>query len=262
MKLTDRDAYAQISELPGVKIVDSSFVKSHLAKGWRGLDYGTRCRYLGLESELYRIMTGFSSKEISYPCEMLCEFRAFGVNLKILYELINDGKEKVNGILKKELNDVCNSFGIVLKNRADLENDILRTNITENYLRDRNDWSSSYLPISIAIGSCEETKKSYGGRYGGGFSRKEHELHDERIFAKALAIARDMPVYILTGDSDFIRMHERFYEESDLLSKLYGFEIPQNDLNIVARFNSSPLLIAQPYEKLMDLNEERVYSFA
>ena len=255
MQVNDKDAYEQAVELDGVKIIDSSFIKSYIASGWRGLDFRTRCRNLGRESRLYDIISEFSSKEITYSNEMLSEFRAFSTNLKILYDLTGEGINKASGRLNWELNSLWNRFGIVLSKRNNIENSILKVNKTENYLSDEGDWRCAYLSVSVVIGSGEGVKRSYCARYGQGFSRKEHDLHDERIFAKALGIARDFPVYILTGDSDFVRMHEKFYEEGDLLSEVYGFEIPENPVNIVVRFRDSPLLIARPHEGLMSLNK-------
>ncbi|MEK6879966.1 MAG: hypothetical protein AABY22_10180 [Nanoarchaeota archaeon] len=262
MQLNDEDAYAQVSELSGVKIVDNSFVKSYIANGWGGLDFRTKCRNLGRESRLYDIISEFSSQEITYSDEMLSEFRAFSTNLKILYYSIGEGKDKASGRLNIELNDIWNRFGIVLNKRRNVEGNTLKVNKTENYLSEESDWKGSYFPVSVVIGSGEGVKKSYFARYGSGFSRKEHDLHDERIFAKALGIARDVPVYILTGDSDFIRMHKGFYEDIDFLSKLYGFKIPEYEVNIVARFKGSPLLILEPHEEIRVLNEERVYNYS
>ena len=260
--INDEEAYSKVAELPGIKIIDSSFVKSKLANGWRGLDFRTRCRNLGRERKLYDVMNEFSSEEITHPDEMLSEFRAFSTNLKILYNLIGEGRENVSGRLKIELNEIWSRFRMVLNKRYNLDNNILKVNKTENYLSEESNWNGSYLPVSIVIGSGEDVKKSYNERYNNNGSRKEHDLHDERIFAKAMAIAQNQPVYILTGDSDFIRMHEKFYEEIDLLSDIYGFEMPEYAVNIVARFKDSPLLIVEPHEELRALNKEKIYSFS
>ena len=258
MQLNDKDVYEQAAELDGVKIVDSSFVKSYLARGWRELDFRERCRNLGRERKLYYVMADYSCFYTTYPDEMRMEFRSFGTNLNILYDLLGEGKEKVKGKLKLELEELYNRFMIVLSERRNLENEVLNINKTENCIEYSKGYLS-YLPAIISIGSCDDVRKPHEKRL---LCRKEHDLHDERIFAKALEIAKERPVYILTGDSDFIRMHEKFYKEIDLLSDIYGFKIPEYAVNIVARFKDSPLLIAEPHEELRALNEEKIYIFS
>ncbi|MDO8508261.1 MAG: hypothetical protein Q7S27_01100 [Nanoarchaeota archaeon] len=247
----DEDVYSKIAKLDGVKIVDSSFVKSHLAKGWRDISHRERCRVIGREIKQYYVIDKYSLPDISYPEEMIREFVEFSVNLRNIFDYIRESDSVT-----------LDRFKMLLENRRLLERNVLRLNATERLISQNGGWKSTYLAPSIVIGSGDDVKKCYGYRYEGKSSRKDNDLNDERIFAKALEIANLRPVYILTGDSDFIRMHRKFYEEMDILSELYRFKIPQNPLSIIARFDGDFLKIARPHQELKYLENEKEYSFA
>ncbi len=256
MQLDDKKALEQIVELDGVKIIDSSFVKSYLANGWKNMGFRAKCRNLGRERKLYNVLQKYSCQEITYPLEMQAEFSFLSRNLDILYRTLEEKME--NGNKNYESEELQKRFKHVLNERANLEANILKIYTTENFLSDAKE-NLSYLPALISIGSYDNVRKPLDKRL---VSKREHDLHDERIFAKAMAIAQKNPVYILTGDSDFIRMHTELYTDIEFLSEIYGFKIPEYPVQIIGRFKNTPLIISSPNEELIQLKKENLQTCA
>jgi len=261
MALKDIDIYRTIAFLPGVKVIDNSFLMNYVGKD---KNHGfLDSRSFELENTFYNIIERFSDNPITFPEEMRSEFIYLSNGIESLISILKNSVEQSVSRPKMKYDEpyiILQRMRSISMKRAYLLENILDKHSTENYLPS-NKWESELLPSIIDITERHKIKRWYKERRDLNLVKGQNKLNDLRIFAKALEVSRGNHVFLLTRDEDFVGMHKFFYEELDLLSEKHKFHVPDYAVCIVVRYHDNSLSIIEPLEEPKPLNEKELHRF-
>lgn len=234
--------YGRILELEGFKVIDNSFLCSLSVGKFCTYNYVGECNNLAEQSNICDFFKENASCFITYPYEAAQEFRmgnvVFGRMAKNLHKKFKIGR-RVNGrhdergrIKSVEMLGISQQLEFLVCKRRRMLKELLEEYPTERYIPSGDKWKQSYLPSILEIARMPGVKPDKNERFGKRII-EEHEENDQKIFAKSLALSCFYPVYILTLDSDFLRIYNEFYRRFNYQREKHGFEIPKRELSIV-----------------------------
>lgn len=260
MALKDIDVYRTIASLPGVKVIDSSFLFSYVVGE---IENGVSdLKRLELESSLYDALEKFVDKRVTFPSGTLSEFKSLTQdicsNIKSLNGIINNSCKN-----SPEYNEICEiwkSMGFLLRRRESILEKILKKNSTENYLSS-NKWQTDILIAVMNVAEKCDVKQNYNKKHGLSLPQIKCSLNSLYTFAKALEISRSDYVFLTTRDDAVIGMYQTFYRNLDSLVKKYQFDVPDYTVCLVSRSENGNLSVIEPLEDPKPLDGEEIERF-
>lgn len=245
MMMIDAERFKILAHLPGIKIIDSSLLESHVGNEWKTGIFDIK--KISLENVLYSALEQSQNYKITFPYGTVQRFISLkeGVcrGISTLQYFINKGAEKTDG---DEAEEILKGLEALLKKSEIILKNVLKKNPTERYIVSEK-WQSTFLP---AVTEIKEQIDEVSGK----IPLTTNNCYN---FAKALEVSKKEPTFLVVGNGDFKTLYQSFYEKMDLLAKKYGLEISENPLYLISAENDS-LLLTVPLEKPKHLSEKEV----
>jgi len=260
MALDDMDVYRNIVGLPGVKVIDNSFLSSYLVGE---IENGvSNFKRLELESSLYDALEKFVDKRVTFPHGTLSEFKSLTQDIckkiRSLNGIINNSSKN-----SPEYNETCEiwkSMGFLLRRRESILEKILKKNPAENYISS-NKWQTDILIAVTNVAEKCDVKQSYNKKHSLSLPQIKCSLNDIYTFAKALEISRRDHVFLTTRDDTVIEMYQNFYRNLDSLVEKYQFDFPDYSVCLVSKSENGNLSVIEPLEDPKPLDREEIKRF-
>lgn len=222
--------YEKMFKFDGFKVLDTSFLDiSWNDKIGRLADFARKREAINAGIDFYDFLNRAVDNSVTFPSETIEEFARLKLHFSrfsrsLRYSKHSDSKMiAFHKALKK-----------IIDKQKNLINHVFESHKTEQYFTSDMEWQEKFLPAILDVSKREGIKIDHRVHYKSPFSSNpRHDDNDERIFAKSLELSRFYPVFLLTKDSDFNRMHEVFYANLVSLTKRYGLCAPRFGVNIV-----------------------------
>lgn len=260
MALNDIDVYRTIASLPGVKVIDSSFLSSYVVGKME--NWVSDLKKLELENSLYDALEKFADKRVTFPHGTLSEFKSLTQDIcrSIMSLNININNSDNDSPEYNEICEICKNMGFLLRRRESILEKILKKNPTENYLSS-NKWQNDILLSVMNVAEKCDAKQNYNEKHGLSLSQIKCSLNNLYAFAKALEISKSDYVFLTTRDDVVIGMYQTFYRNFDSLVKKYRFDAPDYPVCLVSKSENGNLSVIEPLEDPKPLNGEEIERF-
>lgn len=230
MSFQSLEAYEQVLDAIGFGVVDSSFFRSRITRGYFDKGEKGRVRILDEDIDFYRGLESVIPGHVGFPDEPVSEFDYHTdiVHGRWAEWSFANGMPEAGSRLQRLMGE-----------RKLLSLSVFRGQRLEPFINE--EVATLYLPhiknALLEIASYKGVKRNYKERHGRGTDGlQRHEDNDAITLAKGVALSFSYDVCFATGDSDAIRMNLILNRKMSYFARRYGYPIPEYRLDILFNY--------------------------